>query len=265
MSKNIKDFQKYIVVFLLLCITASLTYVISYHFLKKEQKQDIPPAINETSIRDAEINIIHQELRQQSKDIFHLLEAISTVNKSDIKNDKYSRLFIPLMNIRHHLYTDYVVDISLDINIVKTLTKHDVTLLQIFSKTFPQNIYGVKYFRAEFNNIVREVHSTQLSSDDTKFQHFIKKHIMPHVVYISPSGSKTAQIFHKAHSLLENGSMQEFYLTLKEIDSNSKVFTNYLKRLESFLFVESSIYETTKHIQGVIVQDDTPQDKLIKS
>ena len=260
MFKNIKEFQKYLFAFVVLCVVVSITFVITSRYLTNSPKQDVIPAINGTSIRDAEVKIIHQELRQQSKDIFHLLEVVSSINKFNIYGDKYSRFLIPLMNIRHLLYTEYATDISIDVKAIQTLSKHDITLSQIFSKTLPQNVYGVKYFRAEFNKMVREVHSTQLSGDDTKFQHFVKKHIMPHVVYISPSGSHSSRIFHEAHLLLENGSIKEFYSILKEVDSTSKVFANYLKNLENFLLVESAIYEATNYIQGVIVQAETSQE-----
>ena len=256
---SVKKILRYSFNFLLIVAVAFLLFDFAKRYHSKTPFfQPKPASVDIESIKNAEIMILKEEVSRQSAEISRILQMITEINQTSAKSEKYSKLLLILTNLHNSLLMGNKINVEFEIKALIHFTNGDPQLTGIFVPLISTTeIYGVKYYDKQFNNIARNVMADHFKNDnDSKTLIFLKKHFLPYFTYISSDGSHISQTLNNARTHLKNVNMVEFQNNLQSINTKNEAFEKYTGRLEEFMKVWNALEQSKRHIETLLVLEE---------
>lgn len=265
MSKILKTLQYCFIVALIVAFAALMWYAVKgYTLLLKYQKQSNNHLSQESKIHqnNEDLEIMKQDIRRNSEDIMRLMQFIAQFNQESIKSEKYSRVLFVVSNLKSRIITEQAVSVESDIKTILENIEQDTSLHNSFTQISGiKEIRGLKYFKGNFNTLVRTILKDDFESNN-KIIIFFRTHIAPHFAYITPRGSHIQKHLHAANVYLENNQIQEFYRELQEIESTREFYVEYMSNLQKTSQVLEKVDDFYAYIEGLLAGDSAGNSKL---
>lgn len=248
-----KSFVKYIILLIVLLVIGAISYSrFSNFFLENGTKKTTEKAVEKSQNYDDLISL-QKQVQENSIEIANLKNLIKEKNITNINSERYSKILITMLMLERNLFLAQKIDVSFDVKMLNEFSQNDPKLYEIFHKIpTEEKIYGVKYFQAHFNELVRVVSRKMYDENEYKLGKFIKNYVMPYVAYVIPSKSHNMNVLYNAESFLQSGDMTTCLQELEKMHFENKEieeFNDYLEELRKSVILMNAIDEAKMHIQ----------------
>lgn len=253
--------KKWITLIIILTVIVTLA---GFLLLKEDDKN--PPAKEQDPQHNPfdDIQFIKQQIRQQSEDISHLMSKVTTTEQSKENvmtiQDQYSKILLIILKCNKQIFKEQSVDVKQHYSILVELSDDKMRDI-ISSMQKIHEIYGISYFKQNFNQLVRSVSTVTVSQDASTISKLLHKYVYHYFAYTGKH-SKNGAILKKARAYLENNNINKFATELSKIDSNQAFYIEYKEHLDDFLIVWNTIQDVEYHIENLLLMSKNVSDDI---